>query len=62
VGFLKYTVYTNNLHTIKELQQEISASVISVSEETLGAVVRNFRCQLKIVLDADGAHIENVFM
>jgi hypothetical protein len=31
--------YKNNLYTIEELQQEISAAVISVSEETLAAVV-----------------------
>jgi hypothetical protein len=38
-GFLKDAVYKNNLHTIKELQQEISAAVISISEETLAAFV-----------------------
>jgi hypothetical protein len=51
----------NNPHTIEELRQEISAAVISVSEETLATVVRNFRRRLRMVLDADGAHIENVF-
>jgi hypothetical protein len=35
--------------------------VISVSEERLAAVVRNFRRRLQKVLDADGAHIEKVF-
>jgi hypothetical protein len=51
----------NSPHTIEKLQQEISAAVISVSEETLGVFVRNFRRRLQMVLDADGAHIENVF-
>jgi uncharacterized iron-regulated protein len=55
-------VYKNSLHTAKELQQEISAAVISISEGTLAAVVQNFRCRLQMVLDADGEHIENVFM
>jgi hypothetical protein len=54
-------VYKNNPHTIAELKQEISAAVISVSEDTLAAVLRNFRCRLQMVLDADGAHIKNVF-
>jgi hypothetical protein len=35
--------FKNNSHTIKELKQEISADVISLTEETLPAVVRNFR-------------------
>jgi hypothetical protein len=35
-------VYKNNPYTIEDLQEEISAAVISVSEETLAAVVRNF--------------------
>jgi hypothetical protein len=52
------SVYKNNPRTIEELQQEISAAVISVSEETLAAVVRDFRRRLWIVLDADGANIE----
>jgi hypothetical protein len=50
-------VYKNNPHTI-ELQQEISAAVISISEETLAAVVQNFRHQLQMVLHTDSAHIE----
>jgi hypothetical protein len=37
--FLKETVYKNHLHTIKELKQEISAAVISISEENLALVV-----------------------
>jgi adenine deaminase len=53
------TVYKNNPHTIEVLQQEISAAVISVSEETLAAVLQNYRRRLQMVLDADGAHIEN---
>jgi hypothetical protein len=32
-------VFKNNPHTIEELQQKISAAVISVTEETLAAVV-----------------------
>jgi hypothetical protein len=59
--FLKDTVYKNNLHTIEKLQQEISAAVISVSEETPAAFVQNFRRRLQKVLDSDGACIENVF-
>jgi hypothetical protein len=59
-GFLKDTVNKKTPHTIEELQQEISAAVISVSEEILTAVMRNFRRRLQMVLDADGAHIENV--
>jgi hypothetical protein len=51
-----------NLHTTKELKQEISAAVITVSEETLVALVRNFRRQLKMVMEGDGAYTENVFM
>jgi hypothetical protein len=35
-------VHKNNLHTVEELQQDISAAVISVSEETQAAVVRSF--------------------
>jgi hypothetical protein len=64
-------VYKNNPHTIEEEQQEISAAVISVSEETScrrakfptsAADVQNFRRRLQMALDADGSHIENVFM
>jgi hypothetical protein len=54
-------VYSDNPHTFEELQQEISAAVNSVSEETPAAVVRNFRLRLQMVLDADGACTENVF-
>jgi hypothetical protein len=60
-GFLKDTVYKNNLHTIKELQQEILAAEIIISEETPAANVHNFRHWLQMVLDANGAYIENVF-
>jgi hypothetical protein len=41
-GFLKDIVYKNNPHMIEELRQEIMAAVISVSEETVAADVRNF--------------------
>jgi hypothetical protein len=37
--FLKDRVNKNNLYTIKELQQESLTAVISISEETLSAVV-----------------------
>jgi hypothetical protein len=43
------------------MQQEISAAVISISEEIPAVFLRNFRHQLQMVLDTDGAHIENVF-
>jgi hypothetical protein len=39
------------LHTVEELQQEIPAAVISVSEET----------QLQMHLDADRACVEDAF-
>jgi DNA-binding XRE family transcriptional regulator len=42
------------------LQQETSAAVISVSEQTLVAFVQNSRRRLQMVLDADVPHIENV--
>jgi hypothetical protein len=38
-SFLENTGQKNNPHTVKEQEQEISAAVISVSEETLAAVV-----------------------
>jgi hypothetical protein len=60
-GFLKDSLQ-KNLHSTEELKQEISAAVIGVSEETLVALVRNVRCQLQMVMDADGAYTENVFM
>jgi hypothetical protein len=44
----------------KEVQQEILAAVISVSEETLAAVMKNFHHQLQMVLDTNGAHTANV--
>jgi hypothetical protein len=59
--FLQDTLYTNNQHTIKKLLQEISVVVTSINEETLVAIVQNFRCQLQLVLDASGAYTENVF-
>jgi hypothetical protein len=54
--------HKNNPRKIEELQQEISAAVISVSEGSLAAVVQNCRRRLQMVLDADGAHIKNVSM
>jgi hypothetical protein len=57
-SFLKDAVYKNNSHTIQELQQGISAAVISISEETPAAIMQNFRRQLQMVLDAHGAHID----
>jgi hypothetical protein len=59
-GFLKDTVSKNNPHAIEELQYEMSVAVISVSEETLAAVVRHFR-RRQSVLHANGAQIEDVF-
>jgi hypothetical protein len=44
------------------LKQDISAEVISISEETPAAVLQNFWCQLQMVMGARGACIENVFM
>jgi hypothetical protein len=55
-------VYKNNLHIIKELQQEISPAVISISEEIPAAVVQNFQCWLQMVLGANGEHTENILM
>jgi hypothetical protein len=45
----------------REMQQ-ILATVISISEETVAAVVQNFQHQLQVVLNSDDAHTENVFM
>jgi hypothetical protein len=50
-GFQKDAVYKNRPHRFEELQPEIWAGVISTSEETLAAVVRNVRCPMS---DADG--------
>jgi hypothetical protein len=44
----------------KNLEQEISAAVIIISEETLAAVVQNSHCGLQMFMYADGTHIENV--
>jgi homoserine kinase len=52
----------NNSHIIEEIQQEISAAVISGSGATLAAVMRNFRRRLQMLWDTDGAHVKNVFM
>jgi hypothetical protein len=38
------------------------AAVISVIEETLAEIVQNFLHRLQMVMDANGAHIENSFM
>jgi hypothetical protein len=45
-------VYKNNPHITEELQQEISAAVISGSEETPAADARDFRRRLQMVLGA----------
>jgi hypothetical protein len=58
--FLKDTVYKNNPLIIVG-KSEISAVVICVNEENLAEDLGNFRRQLEMVIDADGAHIENVF-
>jgi hypothetical protein len=42
-------VSKNNPHIIEELQQAISAAVISVSEEIPAAFVQNFHCWLQLV-------------
>jgi hypothetical protein len=49
-SFLKDIVYRNNLHRI----QEILPTVSSLNENILAGVVQ-------LVLDASGAHIENLF-
>jgi hypothetical protein len=36
---MKVIVYKNKLHKIEELKKENSAAVISISDETLAAVV-----------------------
>jgi hypothetical protein len=41
------------------MQKENSAAVISIGKKTLIAVVRNFRRQLQMVFDADGASMES---
>jgi hypothetical protein len=57
---LKDTLYKKR-HTIQELQQEISAAVISDRKEIAAAVERNCHCPLQTVLDTDVAHIKDVF-
>jgi hypothetical protein len=59
---LKNTVYEKNLCTIRELKQKILATVFIALEETLAAFVQNFRCLVQMVMDADGAFIENAYM
>jgi hypothetical protein len=39
---VKNTDYKNNLHKIKELKQDISAAVISISGVTPSAAMQNF--------------------
>jgi hypothetical protein len=51
-------VYKNNMHATEVLQQEISATVICVSGETVAAGLRNFRRWLQMFLDTDGTNIE----
>jgi hypothetical protein len=46
----KYSLQKQPTNTNEELKQGISGSVTSFSEETLDAVVRNFRRRLQMVL------------
>jgi hypothetical protein len=54
-------MYRNNPHTIGELKQEMSAAVLSVIEKSPAAVLRNFRRRIQMAMEADDAHIENMF-
>jgi hypothetical protein len=60
--FLKVTLCRNNLHTIQELKQYTLAAMISIIEETLAQIVKNFQHHLQMVMDTNGAHIENPFI
>jgi hypothetical protein len=59
-GFLKDTAQESNPHTIQEFKYEISSALVTFGEETLAAVVRHFGFRLQMVVDAIGAHTENV--
>jgi hypothetical protein len=52
---LPFTVYKNNLHTIKELREEMLAEVNSIREETLAEISSCRWSQMLIV------HILKVF-
>jgi hypothetical protein len=52
--------FTKTIRT--QPKQQISAEVISFSEQNLAAVVRNFRRRPEMVMDADAAHVDCVIV
>ena len=60
-GYLRKKVNINNPHTVYEWRHEISSVVISINQEILTGVMDHFQRWVPMVLDVDGAHIENVF-
>jgi hypothetical protein len=61
MGFSERYSLQNSPHTVEVLKQDISATVISVGEETVAAIVRTCLRRLHMALDADSAYIENIF-
>jgi hypothetical protein len=52
----RYTLQKQYAHNLRTATRNFGSS-----DQRLAAAVRNFRRRLQMVLDADGAHIENVF-
>lgn len=59
---LKDTANKKKLCTIRKLKQNILATVIIVLQQSVAAFVENFHCLVQMVMDPDGAYIENPYM
>lgn len=61
-GLWKNWVYENNIHTIKQEQQEIVETVICITEDTLAAAKQNSYSKLEMVLGIQMVHILKIVM
>ena len=58
-GYLKGKVYNPLPKTIDDLKANIEREIKKINADVLKSTFLNFRKRLKLVIEADGGHIEN---
>ncbi|KAJ8870210.1 hypothetical protein PR048_029226 [Dryococelus australis] len=60
-GALKGQVYSNNPHTLEELQANIITAMDAIPQHVLARAFHNFWCRLHICLEVNGGHFQHLF-
>jgi hypothetical protein len=58
-GYLKGKVYNPLPKTIDDLKANIEREIKKINADVLKSTFLNFRKRLKLIIEADGGHIEN---